>query len=296
MTTGLNKVQPGMPLQIPAKTYNAFVDAARDHQQRQMSTSADAQRDKDPSNIVLVKNESGADRARFDILGVTGPIFSRADNAATFQDRIALRGVTPTSEHVGRFVVLVDAIPNGTIGRAYVSGACLTRVRMLDEAHALADVDDGSAAQLASSEAGAASLIWVEPIAERADPSIAWAVIRFGGGGGASGGGATSNDQPILALLTGVQRFSANNSDLPAYHWKEAKADTNGVAQEVPDGAGSKTIPSCDSRIIVAEDASYSVARRSGFGWREPANVTIDTSSGATLIEFYHQRHRRYHA
>jgi hypothetical protein len=201
----LRKVQPGMPLQLPAKTYNAFVDAARDHQQREMSTAANPLRDKDQANIVLVKNESGADRARFDILGVTGPIISRADNVATFQDRIALRGVTPTSAHAGRFVVLVDAIPNGTIGRAYVSGACLARVRMLDEAHTSADVDDGSAAQLVSGESGAASLVWVEPIAERADPAIAWALIRFGGGGG---GSVTIEGQLILALLNSVQRFS----------------------------------------------------------------------------------------
>jgi hypothetical protein len=279
----LRKVQPGMPLQLPAKTYNAFVDAARDHQQREMSTAANPLRDKDQANIVLVKNESGADRARFDILGVTGPIISRADNVATFQDRIALRGVTPTSAHAGRFVVLVDAIPNGTIGRAYVSGACLARVRMLDEAHTLADVDDGSAAQLVSGETGAASLVWVEPIGERADPTIAWTLIRFGGGGG--GGSVTIEGQLILALLNSVQRFSDQQTELPAYHWKEAQLDANGAAVEIPGGEGSKTVPNCESIVVSSEDPSYSVLADPAVD----ANLTdaaIDSSSGDPLLSF----------
>jgi len=258
MSDALTKVQPGMPLQIPARAYNAFVDAALDHQRRQLSTTADAQRDREPANVVLVRNESGADRSRFDILGITGPIITRADNAASFQSRIALRGETPTAVHAGRFVVLVDALPDGGIGRAYLSGACLVRVRMQDEAHTAADIEEGDASQLASGESGAASLLWVEPVAQRVDPAIAWALIRFGGGGSSSSG-ENSDDRFILALLTGVQRFSDANPDLPAYHWKEAEIDSDGATIEKPLGTGSKTTPSCDSLVVHTENSTFSV-------------------------------------
>lgn len=183
MTTGLNKARRGDPLTIPAAAYNAFIDAALDHRDRQRSQKRDADRSSPQTGIVLVKNESGADRSRFDILGITDPIINRIDNDGGFQERIALRGVTPTSTHLGRFVVLIDALPDDAIGRAYIAGACLARVRMLDEAHTSADIDDGQSGQLASAESGAASLLWIEPIEERDDPAIAWAVIRFGGGG-----------------------------------------------------------------------------------------------------------------
>jgi len=133
MTYGLNKVRSGDSLQIPAKAYNAFVDAALDQRQRSLSTTGDALRDQKQSNFVLVKNESGAARAQFDVLAIHSPIIARADNGEAFRSRIALRGVTPTAEHVGRFVILHDALPNGTVGRAYVTGACLARVRMLDD-------------------------------------------------------------------------------------------------------------------------------------------------------------------
>jgi hypothetical protein len=252
---GLSKVRPGEPLRIPAKAYNAFVNAALDHQQRSMSTTGDALRDQKNSNLVLVKNESGSARAQFDVLGIDGPIITRANNPEAFRSRIALRGVTPTAEHVGRFVILHDALPSGTVGRAYVAGACLARVRMQDEAHTAADIDDGQVGQLASGEGGAASLLWVEPVEERTNPEIAWAVVRFGGG---VGGTVTVSSPVIIALLTSVQRFSEANPDLPAYHWREAQVTPDGAAVEKADGEGSKTIPSCDSIVVDAENAAYS--------------------------------------
>jgi len=255
---GLSKVRAGEPLRIPAKAYNAFVDAALDQQQRSMSTNGDALRDRQQSSLVLVKNESGAARARFDVLGIDGPIITRANNGEAFRSRIALRGVTPTAAHAGRFVILHDALPAGTVGRAYLTGAYLARVRMLDEAHTAADVDDGDAAQLASGETGAVSLLWIEPIEQRDDPSIAWCVIRFGGG--ASGGnGAAHADQLIVALLTSIQRFSEANPDLPAYHWREAQVNSDGAAVEKPLGTGSKITPSCDSLVVNTENTTFSV-------------------------------------
>jgi hypothetical protein len=286
MSMTLQKVQPGAPLQIPAKTYNAFVDAARDHQQRQMSTSAGPLRDRDPANVVLVKNESGADRARFDILGIAGPIFSHADNAATFQERIALRGVMPTSAHAGRFVVLVDALPDGGIGRAYVSGACLARVRMLDETHTAADVADGDAFKLASDATGTAALVWMEPVAERSDPSTAWALIRFGGTSpGGNSSTDSSADQQVLAHLKSVQRFSAENPDLPAFHWKEAWITPAGTSEEKADGNGSKTIPNCESLSVHTEDGTYATLADPVAG-ENLSNASIDSSTGQTLLSF----------
>ena len=60
----------GDPLKIPAATFNAMIDAARDHQQRHQGreqTSFPAFRQ---SGIVLARNDSGSDRDRFDVLGI----------------------------------------------------------------------------------------------------------------------------------------------------------------------------------------------------------------------------------
>ena len=75
----LQKVKPGDPLVIPAPTFNTFVDAANDflaRRQDQFQGSRPAARH---SKIVLVRNDSGADRARFDVLGIDAPVFGPAD-------------------------------------------------------------------------------------------------------------------------------------------------------------------------------------------------------------------------
>lgn len=187
MPSGLDKVRRGDSLVIPAMAYNAFVDAALDHRARQRSQERNATKAQPQNGIVQIKNESGADRSRFDVLGINGPIIKRVENEGGFLSAIALRGVMPTTAHAGRFAVLLDALKANSIGRAYIAGACLARVRMIDEAHTAADVDDSQGGQLASGTSGTAALLWVEPINERANPPVAWALIRFGGGGGASG-------------------------------------------------------------------------------------------------------------
>jgi len=108
MSSTLRKVRSGDPLVIPAATFNAFVDVARDYQERQRSATRDGLPDWRQTGIVLVRNDSGADRQRFDVLGVAGTVIKPTDNADAFKERVALKGVTPTAAHAGRFVILLE--------------------------------------------------------------------------------------------------------------------------------------------------------------------------------------------
>ena len=187
MAGTLQKVSPGDPLRIPATTFNTFIDVARDHQQRQHDARRRAQHAQLNTGIVAVLNESGADRERFDVLGISGVIIKPADNAEEFQQRVTVRGVVPTSAHVGRFVVLFEPLSASRIGQALIDGVCVARVRMDDEDHQHAEIAAGDAAQLYSGANGSAQLLWVEPVEDRADPEVAWAVVRLGGGDSAGG-------------------------------------------------------------------------------------------------------------
>jgi hypothetical protein len=155
----LNKVKRGDPLTIPASTFNTFVDAARDFQQRQRSAQRTTQRDQLDTGIILIRNESGAERERFDVLGIAGPIIEPVDNADEFKQRVALKGVVPSSPHAGKFAILLEPATNQTIVRACIDGVCPARVRMNDEAHEFADIEVGQAAQLESAESGTARLL-----------------------------------------------------------------------------------------------------------------------------------------
>ena len=120
----LKKVKPGDPLAIPAATFNTFVDAAQDFLRRQRDIGRTPAADTPAFEWVLLKNASGADRGRFDVLGIDGPVFTPTDSLETFTNGIALVGDTPTDSHAGNFAVLVEPIQTGRIGRACILGAC----------------------------------------------------------------------------------------------------------------------------------------------------------------------------
>ena len=70
------KVQRGEPLRIPAETFNTFIDAAKDFRQRTQNRGQSSLANFADSGIVLVKNASGGDRDRYDILGIDSPKFA----------------------------------------------------------------------------------------------------------------------------------------------------------------------------------------------------------------------------
>ncbi len=83
----LAHVQRGQPLRIGASDWNAMVDAARAHMQEQLSRDAGPATTRGgDTGMVLVRNNSGADRDRFAVLGIDSPIISPTDNADEFGD------------------------------------------------------------------------------------------------------------------------------------------------------------------------------------------------------------------
>jgi len=231
MAALLKKVRPGDPLIIPAATFNAFIDAAYDFQQRQCSITQSHYRELRQTGIVLIRNESGADRERFDVLGVTGTIVKPSENADAFKERVALRGATPGVQHAGRFVVLLEPLAANEIGRACVAGVCVVRVRMNDEGHTFAEVKSGQATMLDSAASGTACLLWVQPPDERENPQIAWTVARLGGGGG----GTTT---AAFAMIT------SKSGSAPPYRYAAVQAtmDDNGAWTQVGGGAAYNNV------------------------------------------------------
>ena len=177
MGDAFKKVQAGQSLKIPAAAFNAFIDAAEDFRRRQESNTQTAQPQFRQAGIVRVKNASGADRERFEILGVDRPIFTPSDNLETFQNDVLLVGVQPVLEdHAGKFVVLLEPLASGQIGRAVVSGVCPVKIQVNEDSDKFAEVQDGNSHQLKSTGSGSATILWKEA-GTGADK---WAVVRLG--------------------------------------------------------------------------------------------------------------------
>ena len=179
MPSTLKKVRPGDPLEIPAAAFNTFIDVARAHLARQHARGRDAWRAFQQTGIVLVKNASGSDVGQYGVLGIDGPIITAADNEDEFRTRVALKGVTPSeSDHVGRFVILLEPVADGQIGRGVAAGVTVARVSV-DSEHAddsFADISDGSTTALALTSRGSAQVLW----REAGDSGTKWAVVRLG--------------------------------------------------------------------------------------------------------------------
>jgi len=171
----LAKVQSRDPLKIPAATFNTFVDSARDYLQRQQGTGGKATQTFRQTGIVLVKNNSGADRGRFAALGIDASVFTPTESIDSFKNTVAVKCVTPAAGHTGSFVVLLEPIIDGEIGRAVVSGVTPVKVDVADEAHAYADIAVGQAGYLASGESGSALILWKET-----GTGQKWALVKIG--------------------------------------------------------------------------------------------------------------------
>lgn len=180
----MEKVKPGERLRIPAETWNTFIDVADAWRRQRHAVHRKPQHDGPQTGIVLVRNESGAARPRFGVLGIDGPILDPEDSLAGFQERPTVRGVVPTAEHVGRFVVLLEPLADGAIGRASVDGICIARVEMSSAGDRLADCAAGQTEKLVANPAGTARLLWVAEAATY--PSTGWAIVQLGCGGSGS--------------------------------------------------------------------------------------------------------------
>jgi hypothetical protein len=178
MSDPFKKVQSGDPLQIPARAYNAFIDAAHDFQQRTRGLDSGASPGSRSTDIIRVRNDSGGDRQRFEILGIGDPIITPTDNVEAFKNQVAFVGETPAvPDHLGRFVILLEPIADGKIGQALVAGVCPVMLDVPDEDHPYraAEVIDGDATALTVGLAGSATILWRE-----SGTGTKWAVVRLG--------------------------------------------------------------------------------------------------------------------
>lgn len=124
------------------------------------------------SNIVLVRNDSGADVPWLGVLGLGGPIISpvggtlegtdaASGRAREFVRQIVLSGVMPAGgdQAVG---VAVEPIAAGAVGRVAVSGRFPAKIKILTTAHKYARGRAGDVTQLITAECGPLRVVWMD--------------------------------------------------------------------------------------------------------------------------------------
>ena len=199
----LHHVRSGDPLRIPSGDWNKTVDATRAFYQQQagLGATTPAVVGGRQASVVMVKNASDADQERFAVMGIDAPIIlpGSEGNEDEFKRQVALSCVVPTeADHRGKFVILLEPLALGAIGRGCAAGVSIVRLEVVNEDDTQADVLDGDSTRLTTvTSGGAAQVLWHEEASE----GEVWAIVRFG----SPGGGA-----PMMIKLTGASQLLPN--------------------------------------------------------------------------------------
>lgn len=171
------KVTPGQRLRFKAADWNAALDAAEAHKARVLSRSRIAAPGDITPGVVTLKNTTGADRSRFEVLGLDDPIFTPTENLVEFKNAVAFDGVAPAfaTHFGGLFAVLLKPLAAGAIGPAMVQGVCNVQIDVQAAAHQFADIEDAASDTLRSYTAGSARILWKE-----AGTGDKWARVLLG--------------------------------------------------------------------------------------------------------------------
>jgi hypothetical protein len=181
------RIQPG-PVrgQLSARAWNRAQDAA-DIVLGQRSDGTAAGPSDGPSSYtpILARNSTTGTVNRWGVLSVAGVVFtpSGATGNATqqFQDQPVLSGGLPTGG--SSFVVAVEPIAAGKIGRVAVAGVVQAKINVVSESDTFATAKDGDLTQLTSASSGEATILWKES----GTGAGKWALVRFGAAGASAG-------------------------------------------------------------------------------------------------------------
>lgn len=169
------KTQAGQPLEVSAEVWNAYIDAVRAEKGKKHDLRAEELSQVRQGDIIKVRNASGEDRLRFHVLGIKTPIITPGANLREFKNQVSFDGVRPKHpEHYGRFMILLDPMRIGKIGRAWVSGVCPAYITVEDECHQCCDVKHDDPTILKSCPKGSARILWRE-----GGTGEQWAVVRL---------------------------------------------------------------------------------------------------------------------
>lgn len=152
MPIPFQKVRPGERMPgINHLTWNGFIDAAVDFQQRKLSKDSEFLRQTPFGTVIKIKNNTGSDQDRFAVLAYSsGLLYKHADNANWFEQP-CLVGTTPsTSTDFGRFVILQEPIKAGKIGDGLIAGYSQVTLKVNSSSDLWADILNSDATTLNS--------------------------------------------------------------------------------------------------------------------------------------------------
>ncbi len=155
------RVTQGSPARFTARWFNRTCDVLEDFDRSQQNVDS-SNTPTEREGLILVRNDSGVDVDRYQVLGIADVIFDPDVDLAAFQNEWAISGAKPTTaDYTGYFVVTWQPIKNGEIGRAFIFGIVTCKVNIVTEGDQFADVSDNDVTKLKSDTfSGSAQILY----------------------------------------------------------------------------------------------------------------------------------------
>lgn len=149
---------------IPSQTWNQFCDAAEAYQRTSRNQEQALLGSGSYTGVVTVRNDSGADRDRFSVLGIdTTILYTPTDNLDDFKALgPVLKGISPTSTETEKFVITQEPILSGKLGRGMLLGMTAVQIDVVDATDDYADIISADMAKLRSQPYGNARIVYKE--------------------------------------------------------------------------------------------------------------------------------------
>lgn len=180
MPDPFRKVRPGDAVTFSATVWNEIVDLARGTQQNLSGGTLTSSRD---AAIIKVQNKTGNVLPRYSVLGLDKPIFDPGTHEDAFLREIAFQGVTPTTAHADKFVVILEPAPLNRVVRAVAAGICAVKVDIIDDTITHAEAQPAHTDALVTKSDGSAHILWREGTDGAGSgygPNPQWALVRLG--------------------------------------------------------------------------------------------------------------------
>lgn len=131
-----DKVQSGQPIPRSASLWNNIIGSANEYALRQLGQPGAQVVGQTNTEIVVIKNSSGAHVRLGEVLEISGFLVTSVERNGLWFD-----GDEPDATRP--FVVALQDMPTSAIDRAQVSGVCVALVNVTDAGHGYAVVADG---------------------------------------------------------------------------------------------------------------------------------------------------------
>lgn len=230
MADTFDKVTSNTPRVIPARTWNALLEAGQDFQRRKLAGGGGGPMRNDPLNPavrVLVRNDTGGDLDPGAVVALGTPIVSAADYPRAAAQSPLFPATVPSAV-TDAFAVLLDPLADEEIGRAVIMGVATCSVNVAGATDTYATPKAGDETQLESAATGPARILWREA--------------------------GSSGTKKALVLLEGYAPAAAGDFDARLTTssgglWKFVRLTLDGSGAEVDDGSEVATFCASPKKI-----------------------------------------------